>query len=47
MLKDLDIKKRYYCGCVDKNRFGRRTKLLFELDLDLNTWTELGELVKK
>ena len=47
MLKDLDVKKRYYCGCVDKNRFGKRTKLLFELDLDLNTWTELGELVKK
>ena len=38
---------RYYCCNVDKNRFGRKPKVLFELNLDTNTWTELGELVRR
>lgn len=47
ILKALDPKKRYYCGCVDKNRFGSKQKILFELDLDLNVWNEIGTLAKK
>ena len=38
---------RYYACNVDKNRFGRKPKVIFELDLDKNTWFELGELVRK
>lgn len=44
---DLDEKKRYYVGNVDKNRFGSKKHLLFEVNLDTNVWTEVGELVKK
>lgn len=44
---DLDQSKRYYCGVTDKNRFGSRKKLLFEVNLDYNTWFELGEIVRK
>lgn len=43
----LDMDNRYYCCVCDKNRFGRRVKLLFEVDLDLNIWLEVGELVKR
>ena len=38
---------RYYCCNVDKNRFGRKPKVIFELDLDTNEWIEIGELVRK
>lgn len=43
----LNKNKRYYIANVDKNRFGRKTKLLFEVDLDLNTWVEVGEVVRR
>lgn len=43
----LDENKRYYCCVADKNRFGRKPKLLFEVDLDYNIWLEIGEIVKK
>lgn len=43
----LNENKRYYCCNTDKNRFGRKCKLLFEVDLDLNIWMEVGELVKR
>ena len=46
-IHDLDVDKRYYCCVTDKNRFGRKAKLLFEVDLDLNIWLEIGELIKK
>ena len=46
-IHDLDVDKRYYCCVTDKNRFGRKVKLLFEVDLDLNIWIEIGELIKK
>jgi replicative DNA helicase len=46
-LHELDSTKRYYLAKVDKNRFGRKSQLLFEVDLDLNTWVELGEVFKK
>ena len=45
--KPLQEGHRYYCCNVDKNRFGRKPKVLFELDLDKNTWRECGELVRK
>lgn len=44
---NLDSEKRYYCAVVDKNRFGKKCRLLFEVDLDLNIWMEIGELVRK
>lgn len=47
ILHDLKQDKRYYCGCVDKNRAGRKPKVLIEVDLDYNTWIEVGELVRR
>ncbi len=44
---DLEETKRYYVFNTDKNRFGEKKKLVFEVDLDLNTWIEKGEFVKK
>lgn len=44
---ELKPERRYYVGNVDKNRFGRKVKLIFEVDLDLNIWKECGELVRK
>lgn len=41
---DLSPSKNYYCFVVDKNRAGTKPKLLFEVDLNLNTWVEYGEL---
>ena len=47
IVHELDSSKRYYCAVCDKNRLGRKCKLLFEVNLDLNTWIEVGELIKK
>lgn len=44
---ELDPNKRYYIANVDKNRFGRKAKLVFEVNLDTNEWFELGELIKR
>ena len=44
---DLDPTKRYYIFNCDKNRFGNKLKIVFEVDLDLNIWIEKGILVKK
>ena len=44
---ELKVGKRYYVGNVEKNRFGHRKKVIFEVDLDLNTWYEVGELRRK
>lgn len=43
----LDENKRYYIGVIDKNRFGAKKKILFEVDLDYNTWVEVGEVFRK
>ena len=43
----LDTGKRYYIAVVDKNRFGGKSRLLFRVDLDLNIWIELGEVIIK
>lgn len=45
-IESLNPDKIYYCCVVDKNRQGEKKILLFEADLNLNTWYELGELVK-
>ena len=44
---ELDPTKRYYCFVCDKNRFGAKKRVLFEVDLDLNIWNEVGELIVK
>ena len=44
---DLKANKRYYLCTVDKNRDGEKKKIIFEVDLNLNTWVELGEMVLK
>ena len=47
IIKPLQEGHRYYCCNIDKNRFGRKTKVLFEINLNTNIWTEVGELVRK
>ena len=44
---ELKAGKRYYVANVDKNRFGCKKKVLFDVDLDFNTWIEVGELRRK
>lgn len=45
---DLDKNKTYFAWKIDKNRGGSKDKIpLLELDLDLNTWYEIGHLVRK
>lgn len=39
--------KRYYVFNVDKNRDGEKRRVLLEIDLNLNTWVELGEVFRK
>lgn len=46
-IKPLIEGHRYYACVTDKNRFGRKVKVIFELDLDKNIWCEIGELVRK
>ncbi len=44
---NLDLSKRYVIFIVDKNRTGRKTAILMEIDLDKNTWIEVGEVFRK
>ncbi len=45
--QELDLKKVYYCLKVDKNRGGSKDKIpVLCVDLDLNTWYEVGYLIK-
>lgn len=44
--QDLDPKKQYFCQKVDKNRLGEKPILVFEVDLNYNTWTNVGTLSK-
>lgn len=46
-IHNLDDNKKYYCFVVDKNRFGEKAKVVFEVDLNYNTWEEKGKLVLK
>jgi len=43
---DLDYKNMYYAFIVDKNRQGEKPPLIFHVDLNRNTWQELGLLIK-
>lgn len=44
----LDKNKVYFAMKIDKNRGGNKSLIpLFELNLDYNTWVEVGYLVKK
>lgn len=46
--KDLDLSKNYMGIKIDKNRGGNKDYMpLFEMDLNLNTWIEVGYLIKK
>lgn len=48
MKHDLDLNKSYMAFKPDKNRGGDKDKIiLMEVDLNLNTWYEVGYLVKK
>lgn len=46
-LVNLDPNKIYYGCVIDKNRDGERPVLLFEVDLNRNTWYEAGILKKR
>lgn len=38
----LNPSKRYYCFVIDKNRGGEKPIVIFEVDLNKNTWKECG-----
>ena len=40
----LSTSKVYYCFVIDKNRGGEKPTVLFEVNLNLNTWKECGKL---
>lgn len=43
----LDLNKVYYALKIDKNRGGSKDKIpVLEVNLDLNTWSEVGYLIK-
>lgn len=42
LLQPLQENKTYYVCKIDKNRSGDKPNLLFELDLNYNTWFEVG-----
>lgn len=45
---DLDPKLKYFALKIDKNRLNEKDKiLLFEYDLNLNVWNNVGLLIKK
>ena len=45
--QSLELDKRYYACVLNKNRVGEKPTLIFEVDLDLNVWKELGKLLKR
>lgn len=48
VVEDLDLRKQYFCIKVDKNRSGSKDKImLFEIDLNLNVWRNIGYIIKK
>ena len=45
---DLNLEKRYVATVIDKNRSGAKdVVIVYEIDLNLNTWKEIGHLKKK
>lgn len=48
VVEDLDLRKQYFGIKIDKNRAGSKDKImLFEINLDYNTWVNIGYLIKK
>lgn len=47
MAHNLDPKKRYYAFVCDKNRLGGKPIVCMEVDLDYNTWNEVGICQKR
>jgi hypothetical protein len=46
--ENLSLDKNYFCIKVDKNRAGDKDKImLFEIDLNYNTWKNIGYLIKR
>jgi replicative DNA helicase len=46
--KQLEVDKTYYGMVIDKNRGGSKDRVpLFEVNLDFNTWYEIGYLIRK
>ena len=46
--ENLDLNKQYFCIKPDKNRAGSKDKImLFEIDLNLNIWKNIGYIIKK
>ena len=44
----LDINKDYFATLCIKNRYGQRGRcILFEIDLDIDRWTEVGYMIRK
>ncbi|RHP46921.1 hypothetical protein [Clostridium sp. AF32-12BH] len=44
----LNLDKQYFCIKPDKNRAGSKDKImLFEIDLNLNIWKNIGHIIKK
>lgn len=43
-VKELDINNTYYICRVNKNRLGAKPDLLFKVNLNQNTWEELGQV---
>lgn len=47
-VEDLDYKKEYFGIKADKNRAGDKNKIMaFEIDLNYNTWYNIGYFIKK
>ncbi len=45
-IQKLDTSKKYYACTILKNRIGAKPNLLFEVNLDLNTWEEVGQIAR-
>ena len=47
-ISDLDLSKQYFAIKIDKNRAGSKDKImLFEINLDYNTWINIGQLIQR
>lgn len=45
-IQKLDTSKKYYACTILKNRIGAKPNLLFEVNLDQNTWEEVGQVAR-
>jgi hypothetical protein len=48
VVSNLEYDKNYFAIKIDKNRAGNKDKvMLFEINLDYNTWVNIGYLIKR